>query len=267
MIYRKFNIELTLLRAQLGTNPLSAEIMNDHILARQRKLISENSKLKRSINKYLDALDIPDDRVGIEVDLVIDELERMVGRPFPPEERAQMLAGTLEDLKETFAELDTKGTTIFFKDPATGRPMIGDHMIKGFLKAAGEAIARTQPKKQGAILQSASYTQSIINQHCACSESFLIFDQDILRNKDGSPNYDQRSIRAMTAQGPRISLIRSEQVPAGAKLKFVLKVLDNSPLTEEALRKMFSYGEMVGLGQWRSSSRGSFTFIMEEVIV
>ncbi len=265
MLYRKYQVDLTLIRPQLGTNPLSADVMNEHILARQRKLISENSKVKKAINKYLDALDIPDDRVNTEVDLVIAELERMIGKPFPPEDRERLLAGTLENLKETFAELDTKGTTVFFKDPKTGRPMIGDHMIKGFLKAAAEAITRTKQKKQGTMLHSASYTQSIINQHCACEEAFLVFDHDIDRNEDGTPKYNQRSIRAMTAQGPRISLIRSESVPAGAKLSFVLKVMEGSPLNEEVLKQMFAYGEMIGLGQWRSASYGSFSATMEEL--
>lgn len=264
-MFSRYQVTLTLLRPQLGTNPLSAEVMNDHILARQRKLISENSKLQKAINKYLDALDIPGDRVDIEVNLVIEELERMIGRPFPPEDRAKLIAGTLEDLKETFAELDVKGTTVFFKDPATKHPMIGDHMVKGFLKAAAESISRTQPKKMGTMLQSASYTQSIINQHCSCEQPFLVFDCDIERDELGAPIYNQRSIRAMTAQGPRISLIRSESVPAGATLKFALRVLTGSPLTEEILRKLFDYGQLIGLGQWRNASYGSFSYTLESL--
>jgi hypothetical protein len=270
-MFNRYSVTLTLLRSQLGTNPLSAHVMDQHILDRQRKLIAANSKTNKAINKYLDALDIPDDRKLAEVSLIVEELERMVGRPFAEDEKEKILAGTLDDLKETFAELDTKGTTVFFKDKAHSNfPMIGDHMIYGFLKAASEALVRAlppgAPKKQGVVLQSSSYTQSIINQHVRCDREFITFDKDIERYEDGTPNYAQRSIRAMTPQGPRISLMKSEQVGAGAKLNFILRVLENSPLNEEALRKMFDYGECTGLGQWRNSGRGSFTYTLEKVI-
>jgi hypothetical protein len=169
-----------------------------------------------------------------------------------------MLAGKLESLKETFTELDMKGTTVFFWDKEKNLPCIGAHMIYGFLKSSAEAIGRTLKQKKGAMLHSTSYTQKIINQHLTCEDDFITFDKDIKRNPDGSPQYLQRSLRAMTSQGPRISLAKSEVVPKGAKLKFVLKCLENSPLTEEVLRKLFEYGEMKGLGQWRNADYGQF---------
>lgn len=270
-MFDKYAITLTLLRPMLGTNPLNVNVMDQHILDRQRKMIADNSKTNKAINKYLDAVNIPEDRKAVEIALIVEELERMIGKPFAEEDKAKLIAGTLDDLKETFAELDMKGTTVFFKNKdVENRPMIGDHMIYGFLKAASEALVRAlppgTPKKQGTVLQSASYTQSIINQHVRCDSQFITFDRDIARLPNGTPDYDQRSIRAMTAQGPRISLMKSEQVPAGASISFVLKVIKNSPLDETSLRKMFDYGECTGLGQWRNSGRGSFSYKMEKVI-
>ena len=68
----------------------------------------------------------------------------------------------------------------------------------------------------------------------------------------------------MTAQGPRVSLAKSEVVPAGAKLSFTLKVMDDSPLDKKTLKKLLSYGECSGLGQWRNAGYGSFTFNLSE---
>lgn len=257
----KYEVEITLVRDMLGTNPLDPHVMDTHILDRQRKLISEkSSKTNALINKYLDQLQISETKGEEEVNKILDSLEKVIGKEFSAEERQSAIKGELESLRETFAELDIKGSTIFMWDKKTNKPCIGDHMIYGFLKAAAEAIGRTMPKSKGEALGSVSYTQSLINQHIRCEEQFIAFDRDIKREADGSPWYLQRSLRAKTAQGPRITIAKSEVVEAGAKLKFRLKVMKNSALTKDVLTKLFSYGEMVGLGQWRNSGWGVFSY-------
>lgn len=237
-MYRKYRFVLTLEREMLGTNPASPDVMDTHVLQKQQKLIKETKKKKaRTGSTYTDAPEIPEERAEKEIEL----------------------------LKAEYDGLDTKGTTIFFKDPETGRPMIGDHMIYGFMKAAGEALCRTKEKASGTMLQSTAFTHSIINQHCRCEDEFIVFDRDIEKSPEGRPLYAQRSLRAKTMQGDRVALARSEVVPRGSKIEFTLKVMEGSPLTEEHLREIFSYGEMVGLGQWRNSGKGSFKFEMEEI--
>jgi hypothetical protein len=262
----KYNVTITLTRPMLGTNPLNPHVLDTHVLDRQRKMIAQDGgKTNRAINKYLDAVQISDERRDQEMEAIIGKLESMTGRKYEESERQKLIAGTLEDLKETFAELDMKGTTVFFRDPATGRPMIGDHMIYGFLKAAAEAIGRTLEKKNSTPLHSISYTESLINQHIRCEDRFIVFDRDLVQTEDGKTAYLQRSLRAETAQGPRISLAKSEMVPEGAVLNFTFKVMEGSPLTEKILRRLFDYGDFVGLGQWRNSGYGMFTYALEEL--
>jgi len=237
-----YEIYLSLLRAQLGTNPLDADILGTHIIEKERRLIQEKSKVNAALNKYADARPIPDTRKDEEIQKIKDRAE---------------------DLKEEVGELDERGITVFFRHD--GKIAIGDHMIYGFMKAAAEAISRTLPTKKGTVLHSASYTESIINQHTRCQEEFITFDKDIERKDDGTPDYKVRSIRVMTAQGPRVSIVKSEQVPAGAVLKFHLKVMEDSPLTEEVLRKIFAYGEVSGLGQWRNAGYGTFSCTMKKL--
>ena len=114
--------------------------------------------------------------------------------------------------------------------PGVVQSCIGDYMIYGFLKAASNAICR-----------------------------IIKFDKPVLA-QDGDTLYLQRSLRAKTAQGPRITLTKSEQIPEGAKLKFTLLVMDNSPLSLPILREMLDYGQFSGLGQWRNAGYGMFTY-------
>lgn len=261
----KYGIEITLTRDMLGTNPCDPNILDTHIINRQRKLILEKSKVNTTINKYLDQIQISAERGEEETNRLLDSIEKITGYTFTEEERGLAISGRLETLKETFKEFDRAGTTIFLWDNDTDRPCIGDHMIYGFLKSAAEAIGRTLPKKQGTVFHSVSYTQSLINQHVRCDKQFIPFDRDVKKDKNGNPWFKQRSLRAMTAQGPRISLAKSEVVEAGAKLKFELKVMKGSPIEEGHIKKMLEYGEISGLGQWRNSGWGQFTFEMMQL--
>jgi hypothetical protein len=259
-MFDKYGIKLTFTRGVLATNPCDPNVMDTHILDRQRKLIVEKQGINTQINKYLDQIQISKDKGEDEINKLIDSLEILIGYQLAPEERKDAIAGKLLNLKETLAEMDIKGTTVFFWNKEKNLPCVGDHMIYGFLKAASEAIGRTLPTKKGEMLHSVSYTQSIINQHVRCEERFITFDKDVVRNPDGSIAFLQRSLRAMTAQGPRISLAKSEQVEEGAHLTFTLKVLKNSPFTGEVLNKLLQYGELSGIGQWRNAGWGQFVF-------
>jgi len=147
-------------------------------------------------------------------------------------------------------------------------------MIYGFLKSASEAIGRARQAKakkdrtkvpNGTVLTTIAYTQSLINQHVQCVEQFIPFDKDVKKTDEDTPYYNQRSLRAMTAQGPRVTLAKSEVVPAGASLEFNLKVMKDSPIDEEVLHNLFSYGEMKGLGQWRNAGFGQFSYELEKL--
>jgi len=270
----RYRVILILRRDQLGTNPCDPNVHDTHILDRQRKLILENDKLTKQINKYLDQIQISKEKGDGEVELLLDKLENLMGLEFTDKERKDAIAGKLDSLKETFKELKIKGVTVFFWDKEADRPAIGDHMIYGFLKASSEAIGRTRQAKakknkttipKGTVLTSISYTQGLINQHVQCEEQFIPFDKDIKKNEDGQAYYLQRSLRAMTAQGPRVTLAKSEVVPSGAKIEFTLKVMKDSPIDEEVLHNLFSYGSMKGLGQWRNAGYGQFSYELEKL--
>jgi len=244
MKLNKFKVKITLLRSMLGTNPSDPDIHETHVIEKEKRLIKERSKLEKQVNKYLDAKAITDERKQAELERLqarIEEITEIVG---DDEER------------------NDKGVTVFFRDE-NGMPCIGDHMIYGFLKAAADALGKTKPQKKGVVMHSVGYTQSLINQHISIEEEFISCSKDIQRDEKGQAKYFVRSLRAMTAQGPRVSIAKSECIPSGGEFEFTITVLDNSQVDEDVLRELFDYGEIVGLGQWRNAKHGTFKYELQ----
>ena len=68
----------------------------------------------------------------------------------------------------------------------------------------------------------------------------------------------QRPLRAQTAQGERVSLANSEQIPADSTCEFEVLCMDDSH--EKAVREWLDYGVLRGIGQWRNSGKGRFNY-------
>ena len=67
-----------------------------------------------------------------------------------------------------------------------------------------------------------------------------------------------RPLRAETMKGERVALATSESVPAGSKLVFDVETLN--PKLLELAEQCLDFGEKKGLGQWRNSGAGRFTW-------
>jgi hypothetical protein len=79
--------------------------------------------------------------------------------------------------------------------------------------------------------------------------------------------YLERPLRAMTMQGPRVSLARSEMIPAGAvvKCKITLYPVPSSQIDEAMLRELLDYSSQKGLLQWRNSGcYGQYSYELTE---
>ena len=80
----------------------------------------------------------------------------------------------------------------------------------------------------------------------------------------------ERPLRAMTAKGERVTVMRSDYVDAGTEIEFGLKCIKNSKgLDLDVLNLCLQFGEYIGLGQWRGSGGyGSFTLeSFDEVVI
>ena len=140
--------------------------------------------------------------------------------------------------------------TVFPRDE-NGNPIFWDYQVKGFFKDACGMLRKVSKTKSSGIK---AYKKQIDG---------LIFIQErkIPFVYDGNIGNCQRPLRAQTAQGERISLANSETIPAGATLEFTVECLVDSDM--DAVREWLDYGRLRGLGQWRNSGKGRFTW--EEV--
>ena len=75
---------------------------------------------------------------------------------------------------------------------------------------------------------------------------------------DGEIGNCQRPLRGQTAQGERIALANSETIPAGATAEFTVHCMCDDDV--ELVKEWLEYGRWHGLGQWRNSGKGAFTY-------
>ena len=75
----------------------------------------------------------------------------------------------------------------------------------------------------------------------------------------------ERPIRAMTPQGERVSISRSEIIKDPIYCKFTLRYMDNSIVPLEVFKQILDYTPIfAGIGQWRNSKEfGKFTWDYE----
>ena len=69
----------------------------------------------------------------------------------------------------------------------------------------------------------------------------------------------QRPLRAQTAQGERVSLAMSEEIPAGSSIEFEITLFDEKA-HKDAVLEWLDYGRLRGIGQWRNSGKGRFSY-------
>lgn len=147
-------------------------------------------------------------------------------------------------------EVTEKGTTVF---PRTddGKPFLYDYQILGFFKDTCGGLKRVQGTESSKIK---AYKKEI-------DKLIFIKDRRNIIEGDYEVGICERPLRAQTMQGERVSLARSEEIPAGAEVQFTIILLMDSH--ENAVREWLDYGRFSGIGQWRNSGKGRF--VWEEI--
>ncbi len=143
-----------------------------------------------------------------------------------------------------------KGMTVFPRLD-DGTPFLYDYQIKGFFKDTCGGLRKVKGTRSEKIKAFKKEIDKLIFPEPRCIP--ILFSGDITEC--------QRPLRAQTMQGERVSLAISEQIPAGATVEFSIVMLSDDH--EEAVREWLDYGRFSGIGQWRNSGKGRFTW--EEV--
>lgn len=164
--------------------------------------------------------------------------------------------GTATEVAMIPEEVVATGKTIFRVDPTNKSLLFLPHQIRGFLKESASAVTGKQLT---------AYKSKI--------DKFVFVSPDrIPLMRDGQPITEpdttcERPLKAMTAQGPRVSLLSSDQVNEGVDVEFdvVVLPLGQKEITKELLTSWFEYGEFQGISQWRNGSYGRFQFTLEDI--
>lgn len=143
-----------------------------------------------------------------------------------------------------------KGMTVFPR-MEDGTPFLYDYQIKGFFKDTCGGLRKVKGSVSAGIKAYKKEIDKLIFPEPRC----IPFDSH------GEIGVCQRPLRAQTAQGERVSLAMSEEIHAGASVTFDIVCLTDDHV--KAVREWLDYGRFSGIGQWRNSGKGRFTW--EEV--
>jgi hypothetical protein len=145
---------------------------------------------------------------------------------------------------------DATGKMIFRVDPSTQAKIFLPHQIKGFLKQACKCVLGKE------ITAYRSKIDDLV--HVRPDVIPLKKNGQITTMIDG---LNERPLRAQTPQGPRVTLVSSEEL-TDCEVEFVVEVLPlgTKDFDLETLDYIFQYGEFSGISQWRNAGYGRFTF-------
>jgi len=146
-----------------------------------------------------------------------------------------------EDESLTISSAEEKGWTGFHQDE--NGLFLYEYAIKGFLKQAGNILKESLAIKA---------LRSKLDDYC------FVLPRRLYLNKRQPDGVIERPIRVMTAQGPRVSLLRSDYVSAGTEITFAISLLKHKELTMKMIEDLLQYGALMGLGQFRNGGYGRF---------
>ena len=165
----------------------------------------------------------------------------------PPlsDERRQEEVDTLPGTEE-----ETRGTGFPFDDRGL---FLWDYHLRGYLKEAARVLRLSVPGRRKAEV---ALTDRLLEQYVYVfpRRLHLMREGQIVKEPDG---VFERPLRAMTAQGPRVSIAVSEYLDPPLYLEARIFVL-RGPISVELSQALLPYGQLTGLGQWRTGGNGRF---------
>lgn len=259
-----YRVEIELLSHLLGTCPRSKEVYSDYIASKAAKALAVGGLPGLKGNRF-----------GMKAPVLLAN-----GEAASEESVAIATAEECDTVPETvteesLAELEEKGWTGFHTDEEG--PFLYDYALKAFLCSVANnlADAKTQSKKDGASESKAGERYQLMDKFKKFAYIRGSGASHSQRRrirlpwpKDKPLPYMERPLRAMTLQGPRVTVVRSDYIPEGTRINFEIHLLrggDKKPtISQEVLEDVLAWGEYMGLGQWRSGGWGAFSLVSLE---
>lgn len=140
-----------------------------------------------------------------------------------------------------------KSMTVFPRNP-DGNPILFDYQIKGFFKDACGVLRRVPNTKASKVKAFKKEIDGLV----------FVAPRMIPLNMPSHLGTCERPLRASTAQGDRVALANSETAPAGTTIEFEIQCLTKDMYN--LVKELLDYGVLRGIGQWRNSGKGRFTW-------
>lgn len=197
----------------------------------------------------------------MEVKVTLTLLEEALGMsPSDPKVQEKYISSFAPDAKSAREEVEQygvdfvveKGKTVFPKE--NGVPFLYDYQIKGMFKDSCGMLRMVQGTESEKLKAYKKRIDGLV---------FVEPRKILIDTRGGKIGDCQRPLRAMTMQGERVSLANSETIPAGSTLSFTVRLLD--PGLMDAVVEWLEYGKIRGLGQWRNSGKGKFSYHIDGI--
>ena len=158
-------------------------------------------------------------------------------------------AATVEEEVEAVGvdEVVEKSKTIFPR-LSDGTPFVWDYQIRGYFKDAIGMLHRVSTTESAKVKAYKKLVDGLL----------FVKERKIPYALSGEMGDCQRPLRAETMKGARVALAHSETVPEGSSIVFTIQLLDET--LEKLVRECLDYGVFRGMGQWRNSGKGRFTW-------
>lgn len=140
-----------------------------------------------------------------------------------------------------------KKMTVFPKLP-DGSPFVYDYQVRGFFKGSCGALRKIS-KARSAKLK--AYKKEV-------DQLIFVYPRKIPIQLSGDMDVISRPLRAAAPQGDRVAIAASESAPAGSSIALQIICFDDNDM--KIVREWLEYGMFNGLGQWRNSGMGRFTW-------
>lgn len=192
---------------------------------------------------------------------------------------------THEEMKARMEQREEAGSTIFHRmtrarmfklgmlpeapSPETADQLvigIYDYQVKGFFKEACgimnradaeyrvDTDGRTDADGKPVVLEKLTAYKTKIDGLIFVTPRFI----PIILPEGEDTGICERPLRAETAQGPRVTVVRSETVPEGSTMQCTIETMSRDLMPY--IKLWLKYGARKGFGQWRNSGRGSFFY-------
>jgi hypothetical protein len=142
----------------------------------------------------------------------------------------------VEDLKE-------RGYTGFMSDDKG--LFVYDYLFRGFLKNSANVL-KDNVKIKALKSKLTNYV--------------FVTPRKIYLGKTKPDGVLERSLRADTPMGLRVTLTKSDYVSEGTAFDIEITFIPHKEVNEEVVEELLGYGKFQGLGQWRNASYGRFSF-------